>query len=97
MFPNPCFWKGFPMKLRVTDAPANLVRVQLGDHVRYVRRKGGLGNGRPYHAAAETVPLCDTDEPVFEIDGCQVFVHPHADRTEVIVVKTMRRRNTAAA
>jgi hypothetical protein len=89
------------MKLRVTDAPAGLVRVQMGEHVRYVRRMGGTahGNGRLNHDyAGGGGPLCNTDEPVFELDGCQVFIHPYTDRTEVIVVKTiLRGRSTVAA
>ena len=88
------------MKLRVTDAPAGLVRIQMGDHVSYVRRKGGIahGNGRLNHAHADgAVPLSHADEPVFEFDGCQVFVHSYTDRTEVILVKTiLRGRNVAA-
>jgi hypothetical protein len=82
------------MKIRVTDAPAGLVRVQIDEHVCYVRPKdrSAMDDGRRSHGHADGImPLFHAEEPVFEVDGCQVFVHPYADRTEVIVVKRIPR------
>src|SRR5262249_53362740 len=89
---TPQSWEGLQMKIRVTDAPAGLVRVQIDEHVGYVRRKNlpGVSDGRWNHDHADgAISLFHAEEPVFEVDGCQVFVHPYADRTDVIVVKTI--------
>ena len=89
------------MKIRVTDATASLVRVQVDENVTYVQRKSGLsaGNGqRDSDHAYSTIPVFRPNEPVFEADGCKVFVQPFADRTDLVVIWAVRRAlaNSAA-
>jgi len=88
------------MKIRLTVAPWNLVRLQIDDQVTYIRRKDEArqGNSRANRThPSGPIPLVNGDEPVFDVDGCKIYVQSYPDRTDVIVVKTFLQARVASA
>jgi hypothetical protein len=89
------------MRIRVTDGPvADLIRVQVDDGIRYVRRIDYRADGnarRNPDIASEVIRLVQGDEPVYQATGTHVFVRAYRDRTEIIVLKVIPRVRQATA
>lgn len=88
------------MKVRINDAPAQLVRVQVDEQIAYVKREGQNGSrqdGGEDDGIAAILHRLRGDETVFRADGCTIFVRAGADMTELIVVKTIPRRRMSRA
>jgi hypothetical protein len=87
------------MNVRVTAAPAGLIRVQIDEQVRYL-------NPFPFSAAPSSsravdrdsiIPVALPDDPVLRTDDCQIFVLELATRLDIVIIKTLPRLRFAAA
>jgi hypothetical protein len=85
-----------PMKIRLIEGPVpGLRRVQIDEHVCYVRLGDHDGDGAAGlggHHAERFARLPLAGEPVFQTEGCSIYVRAYSDRTELIVVKEIWHR-----
>jgi hypothetical protein len=83
------------MRIRITDCPvADLIRVQVEDDIRYVRRlnhRADGNTGRNPDVPGGIIRLVQGEEPVYQAAGTKVFLHAYRDRTEVVVLKVIPR------